>query len=118
MNTMTPAKGLSFSRALRLFGAAGAIGLAASLAPSALADIGIGVDIHAGPPARRVEHYDMRSRPGPDYVWIDGYWAGEPGHYRWVAGRWDRPPHPGARWVAPRWDHRGGNYVFIQGGWR
>jgi hypothetical protein len=115
MNHTSPVKGRSFSRALRLLGALGAFGLAASILPSAGA-FSIGVDIHAGPPAPR--HEVMAPRPGPDYVWIDGYWAGEPGHYTWVAGRWDRPPHPGARWVRPRWEHRGDHYVFVRGGWR
>lgn len=120
MNTLPNSKGISFSRVLRLAGVVGALTLGAGLVPSANAgpDINIGFDIHAGPPPPRHEVRVERDRPGPDYVWVDGYWAGEPGHYTWVAGRWDRPPHPGARWVSPRWEHRGDRYVFIQGGWR
>ena len=38
--------------------------------------------------------------------------------YVWTAGRWDRPPRPGAVWVEPRWEPRGNGYVFIEGYWR
>jgi hypothetical protein len=56
--------------------------------------------------------------PGPDYVWIGGYWGWSWGHYVWIAGRWERPGHPHAVWIQPRWEHRGGRYVFIKGYWR
>ena len=118
MNTMLPVgKSTRFVHAARLLGAVGALSVAASLVPTAAA-FGISLDIDAGPPAPRHEVYSVRDRPGPDYVWVDGYWAGEPGHYTWVEGRWDRPPQRGARWVAPRWDHRDGRYVFVRGYWR
>jgi alpha-mannosidase len=35
----------------------------------------------------------------------------------WVAGHWERPPHPHAVWVEPRWEHRGHGYVFVEGYW-
>ena len=67
------------------------------------------------PPPLRQEH--RGHAPGPDYVWIDGYWAWHGHHHEWVAGRWDRPPHGHHTWVAPRWEHHGGSYVFIEGSW-
>lgn len=76
---------------------------------------GVDIVVEAPPPPRH-EHRDHR--PGPDYVWIDGYWAWHGGHHEWVAGRWDRPPHGHHEWVAPRWEHRGKGYVFIEGSWR
>src|SRR4029077_5382831 len=42
--------------------------------------------------------------PGPDYVWVDGYWYPVDGHYRWHDGYWSRPAYGGARWVGPRHD--------------
>lgn len=112
MNTI-----LSLSRATKLAGLLGALGAAAIFSPSAhAADIHVGVNFGAPPPPRH-EVYVERDRPGPDYVWVNGYWAGEPGHYTWVAGRWDRPPHRGARWVEPRWETREGHYVFHKGYW-
>ncbi len=105
-------------RALRLAGAVGAISLAANLIPSASADPEISFHLRLGaPPAPRYERYEERSRPGPDYVWVPGYWAGEPSRYVWVQGHWERPSYRGARWVAPRWEQRSGGYVFIRGYW-
>jgi hypothetical protein len=113
MKMLPMKKGPSF----RLLAALAAFGVAASFVPSASA-FGVSVDINAGPPPPRHEEMHMRDRPSPDYVWIQGYWAGEPGHYEWTAGHWDRPPHHGAVWVAPRWDHRNGHAVFVRGFWR
>jgi hypothetical protein len=39
--------------------------------------------------------------PGPDYTWVDGYWAPQGGRNVWTAGFW-RPPVVGYR-VAPRY---------------
>jgi hypothetical protein len=38
-------------------------------------------------------------RPGPGYVWIEGYYD-EFGN--WYDGYWELPPYVGAYWVAPR----------------
>src|SRR5215467_3218484 len=56
--------------------------------------------------------------PHPGYVWTTGYqrWDGQ--RYRWVPGRWVRPPRGGAVWVPPRWVPRGNGWVFYPGHWR
>ena len=56
------------------------------------------VVIRVAPPPPVVEE---RGRP-PErgFVWIDGYHRWDVDHYLWVPGRWERPPHPGARRVA------------------
>jgi hypothetical protein len=73
--------------------------------------IGIGITI-GGPaymaPAPVVGVY-RPPYPGPEYVWIDGYWNGP----RWIAGYWASPPYAGAYWVGPRW--AGGH--FYRGYW-
>ncbi len=98
-------------------GALACAGLALSV-PSAQADISVNIGLE-GPPPPRHEVIVETGRPGPDYVWVNGYWEGEPGHYRWAAGHWDRPPHRGAVWVAPRWDRdRDGHYHQVRGEWR
>jgi hypothetical protein len=76
------------------------------------------VEEYAGeaPPPPRQEI--IVAQPGPEYVWIGGYWAWHHHHHEWIAGRWERPPHGRHEWVAPRWEHRGGSYVFIEGSWR
>jgi hypothetical protein len=57
--------------------------------------------------------------PGPDFVWIGGYWDWDPGvrHYAWHAGRWERPPEREAHWVAPRYQFRGGKHYYARGHW-
>ena len=49
-----------------------------------------------------------RHRPGPDYVWVEGYNYPEGGHYKWHDGYWTRPPYEGAYWVEPY--HVNGQY--------
>ena len=57
-------------------------------------------------------------QPGPEYVWVPGYWAFNGSAYIWIGGRWARPPHHRYHaYYAPHWEHRGGSYVYIQGYW-
>ena len=86
----------SFIRAALL----AAILLAASSASRA--QVSIGISIGAPPPPRVV--YVQPAEPGPEYVWIEGYWYPVGRHYRWHDGYWTRPPYLGARWVSPYYD--------------
>jgi len=52
------------------------------------ADISVNVQVDAPPPPPRHEIVVEANRPGPDYVWVDGFWDGTPGHYVWQAGHW------------------------------
>jgi len=92
--------------------------LAATAAGCVGADLGVGlaVDVPLPPPRAEV----VLSRPGPDYVWIDGYWDYVPAQrdWVWIEGRWDRPPSRHDRWVRPRYDRRGGHTVYHRGHWR
>jgi hypothetical protein len=97
--------------------AAGFAGLVLSSAP-VRADISVNVQLEGPPPPPRQEVIVERDRPGPDYVWVGGYWGGAPGHYAWTNGHWDRPPHGHGHWVAPRWENHGGHYVQVRGEWR
>jgi len=77
----------------------------------AFGQLSIGVRI-GPPPAPRI----IRTRPlapGPDYVWVDGYWYPVGNRYRWHDGYWSRPPYGGARWIAPRHDGE----RFYEGYW-
>ena len=76
------------------------------------AQVSVGITIGA-PPAPRV----IRSRPrnpGPDYVWIDGYWFAEGRKWKWHEGYWTLAPYPGAVWVTLRYE-RG---QFFAGYWQ
>jgi WXXGXW repeat (2 copies) len=75
-------------------------------AASALAQVSIGIQIGA-PPLPRVVRV-LPPRPGPEFVWIAGYWYPVGNHYKWHAGYWTRPIYPSARWIAPRYE--GGRY--------
>ena len=82
--------------------------LAAMLFAGSLFAADFSVGIHIGPPPPpRVVHVRPVT-PGPDYVWIEGYWYPVNGQYRWHDGYWTRPPYAGAIWVVPR--HEGGQY--------
>lgn len=71
--------------------------------------------VEAPPPAQAEV---VAACPGPDYVWIGGYWDWSWGHYVWIGGRWERPAHPRAEWIRPRWERRGERYVLVKGYWR
>ncbi|MBB5056813.1 hypothetical protein HDF16_001498 [Granulicella aggregans] len=87
----------------------------AAAAVSAPAFAQIGVYIGAPPPPIR---YEARPPlPGPGYAWIDGYWEPYGGRYRWVGGRWDRPPYPGAYWSHPHYDHYDRGWAMHEGHW-
>jgi hypothetical protein len=70
------------------------------LAPASAAHGQISFGIHIGePPAPRA--YRVPPRPGPDYMWVEGYQYPEGGRYKWHDGYWTRPPYDGAYWVEP-----------------
>ena len=64
--------------------------------------ISVGIRI-GNPPPPRVLRVRPRA-PGPEYMWVDGYWYPVAGHYRWHTGYWTRPPYVGAHWVVPHHD--------------
>jgi hypothetical protein len=76
-----------------------------------VAQFSIGIRIGAPPPPRVVRV--LPPTPGPDFVWIQGYWYPVGGHYRWHDGYWSRPPYAGARWIGPRHDGE----RFYEGYW-
>lgn len=65
------------------------------------AQVSIGIQIGAPPPPRVVV---VPVSPGPDFVWVEGYWYPVGHHYKWHQGYWTRPPYAGARWVGPHHD--------------
>jgi hypothetical protein len=69
---------------------------------SAFAQVSIGIQIGPPPPPRVV--VVEPARPGPEYVWVDGYWYPVGHHYKWHEGYWTRPPYEGARWMPPHHD--------------
>jgi len=116
----------SITSSLKLAGGLGLLLVSATATPRLsaspiLAGISVNIDLGAPPPPPRHEVIVERERPGPDYVWVGGYWGGSPGHYTWMAGHWDRPPHGHEHgvWVAPHWERdHDGHYYQVKGEWR
>jgi hypothetical protein len=75
------------------------------------ADISIGINIGPPPPPHVVRV--LPPRPGPDFIWIEGYWHPVGNHYRWHGGYWTLAPSPRVRWIAPRHNGR----MYFAGYW-
>jgi len=74
------------------------------------------VYVREAPPRPRVEV--ILVRPGPRYVWVDGYWAYRRNNYVWAPGRWVLPPRHGAVWVGHTWHRAKGGWYVTGGHWR
>jgi hypothetical protein len=61
-------------------------------------------DVHIGPPPPARVVRVLPRRPGPQYVWVEGYWYPQRGRYEWHNGYWTLPPYRTAHWIGPRWD--------------
>ena len=55
--------------------------------------------------------------PGPDYVWIGGYWVWQ-GRWVWSPGHWVARPYVGAVFAPGHWIHRGHRWAWEPGHWR
>lgn len=73
------------------------------------------VETEAAPPPPRVE--PVANAPGPDYVWLPGYWYWTGQSYVWHAGSWGIPPAPHHVWVRSGWVHHRGRYHYVPGRW-
>jgi hypothetical protein len=58
------------------------------------------------------------ARPGPEFVWVGGYYNWDHEHWVLVRGHWERPPHTGARWIPPHTERHGNEVHFSAGVWR
>lgn len=83
------------------------------LAAAALSVPAVGqIQVYIGTPPPPPVVYEVRPEmPDYGYVWTDGYWEPYGGRYHWIAGRWMRPPYPGAYWQPTR-------YQRFDQGWR
>ncbi len=73
--------------------------------------------VDADPPPPMVEVRTVA--PGPDFVWVSGFYQWNGGRYAWVPGRWDRPPRRGARWEPAHWARHGRDgWYMVDGHWR
>jgi hypothetical protein len=77
-----------------------------SLDSAVHAQVSFAIQIGQPPPPRV---YHVAARPGPEFVWVEGYWYPQGRQYVWHDGYWTRPPYEGAYWVEPYYD--GGRYM-------
>ena len=70
----------------------------------------------SGPPPAPVRE-DRPAAPGPQAVWVGGYWHWTGIQYAWIPGHWDAPP-PGSTWNAPVYTARDGRYFYESGSWK
>jgi hypothetical protein len=68
------------------------------------------------PPAPLVEVQGVA--PGPDFIWIGGFWGWNGHAYAWNAGHWGHRPYAGAGWVEGRWEHTSHGWHHDSGHWR
>ena len=67
------------------------------------------------PPRERVEV--VSTTPGPEYVWIKGYWVRSGNEYTWREGRWERPSAGFRTWVPGRWERERRGWYWVEGHW-
>ncbi len=74
--------------------------------------------VRAGPPANVVEA--IPPAPGPEYVWVRGYYKWDPDAraYVWAPGHWVVPPQGYHEWVPGHWADGDGGWVWVEGHWR
>jgi hypothetical protein len=85
------------------------------LAAPVLSSAAVFVSVNFAPPPIPV--YVQPIAPGPDFIWIPGYWAYGPGGYYWVPGTWVPAPYVGALWTPGYWGWIGGVYRWYPGYW-
>jgi len=73
------------------------------------------VFVTEAPPPPHVEV--VRLSPGPEYVWMPGYWEWK-NHWTWMNGHWAVKPHPNAAWLPGRWVRRETGWIWVHGYWR
>ncbi len=73
------------------------------------------VSITTAPPPLPV--YVQPVIPGPDYMWVPGYWAWGSFGYYWVPGTWVLAPAVGMLWTPGYWGWNNGIYVWRAGYW-
>lgn len=82
-------------------------------------DYGGAMSVYNAPPPPPPPVYGGFRRPacpGPNFIWVDGFWNWRGSRYSWVSGYWAARPHARAFWVGPRYD-RGRYFSGYWGGY-
>jgi hypothetical protein len=78
---------------------------------------GSGLFVNFAPPP--LPYYNQPPCPGPNFIWMPGYWAWGEGGYYWVPGTWTAAPESGLYWTPGYWAWNGDydSYVWYPGYW-
>ncbi len=93
-----------------------------SCAP-AFAQVRVGLDLGAvririAPEAPPRPRWERRTTcPGPNYIWIAGYWDRQGDQWGWAPGRWEEPSQRGSTWIRPQYRREGRAYRYEPGRW-
>ncbi len=87
----------------------------AGASTACLVPVAAGIAVTLGPPPLRADL--VIAAPGPQLVWVPGYWDWHGAAWVWVPGAWLRPPHPHAAWVRPVYHQRRGHWYYSPGHW-
>jgi hypothetical protein len=68
------------------------------------------------PPSQPMDD-ERPEQPGPDYIWVTGYWWWTDRTYMWVPGYWALPPRTSYVYVSGYWTYRGIRWIYVRGGW-
>ncbi|RJG19195.1 YXWGXW repeat-containing protein [Massilia cavernae] len=90
-----------------------ALGAAAYMPLSSVAQSSFSVVIGDAPPAPR---YESVPAPRSGYIWAPGYWNWTGDRHDWVPGHWERDRR-GYRYRAPEWERADRGYRLNQGDW-
>ena len=71
--------------------------------------------VQAGPPMPPSEVVIVQ--PGPEYVWVPGYYGYSNGNYVWVQGQWHVPPSGYHTWHPAQWVHEYRGWHYQPGRW-
>jgi hypothetical protein len=88
-----------------LAGALGALTLSSAFAQA--------IVVTPAPPPPRVE---VLPPPQPGAVWDPGHWRWVGGRYEWIPGHWRRV-RIGYHWVPGHWVARGPRWFWVEGHW-
>ncbi len=90
-----------------------ALGAAAYMPLSSVAQSEFSVVIGSAPPAQRFESVPA---PRAGYVWAPGFWNWNGHRHEWIAGHWERA-RDGYAWRPAEWRRNDRGYGLQQGGW-
>jgi len=74
--------------------------------------------VQSSPPSPPPYAETVSAPPGPNAVWVPGYWASDGRRYVWIAGVWQVPPPNAHTYVAAHWEYQADRYVYVQSSWR